>query len=414
MALILPEDLDMVQPGQTPFGDINLKITRTTPIRRNAADEEEEKESAAPFYTLQPLADMQKSALLQESLANIYADSSSIKNVINALTQFIDGVKSRGSKLGLTKSGKTPGASWVKCAEISRDWLAAGPDKYKCPSPIFVKGNNKLPYWAFSTLPGTTCPGAGACLYGQYDPATKKNARGFCYSFKGWRYPATFFRQLNLTMLMRLPEKWQILEAMDKISKGKSGVVLRLYVDGDMDSVRTIKFWMETLKKYPQIKAYGYSKSWKLFLDYDKQSGGDWPKNYVLNLSGGSRYDKNPELKAAMKKLPITRGEFIAVGIPKIDGKKIPQNVIDTDRLTPKQRSTFETTNKIPANISEMAFRRNKAYTDAVQRAARAQLGLSRVFVCPGKCGNCLGAGKHACGMNDDARYRIPIVIGKH
>jgi len=407
MALILPEDLDLVQPGYTPFGDINLKITRTTPIRRNAADEEEA-ESAAPFYTLQPLADMQKASLLQESLAGTYADAASIAKVTDALTSFINGVKERGSKLGMTKSGKSAGASWVKCAEISRDWLAAGADKYKCPSPIFVKGNNKLPYWAFSTLPGATCPGAGLCLRRREGGVMK---RGFCYSFKGWRYPATFFRQLNLTMLMRLPEKWQIFEALDKISKGKNSVVLRLYVDGDMDSVRTIKFWMDALKKYPQIKAYGYSKSWDLFLQYDTQGGGDWPKNYVLNLSGGSRFDNRADMVAAMKRLPITRGAFIAVDIPKMNGRKIPQNVIDTDKLTPKQKETFENTEKIPANISEMAFRRNKDYTDAVQRSAKAQLGTSRFFVCPGKCGNCLGGGKHACGQGN---VKIPIVIGKH
>jgi hypothetical protein len=409
MALVLPEDLDLVQPGATPFGDINLKITRTTPIRRNAADEEEEEvTSAAPFYTLQPLADMQKSSLLQEALADTYADAGSISAVISAIDKFIAGVKDRGSKLGMTKSGKTAGASWLKSAQISRDWLAAGADKYKCPSPIFVKGNNKLPYWAFSTLPGATCPGAGLCLRRREDGVMK---RGFCYSFKGWRYPATFFRQLNLTMLMRLPEKWQILEAMDKITKGKSDVVLRLYVDGDMDSVRTIRFWMETLKKYPMVKAYGYSKSWDLFLDYDKKYNGDWPKNYVLNLSGGSRFDNRKDMVAAMQRLPITRGTFVAVDIPKIDGKKIPQNVIDADKLTPKQRAIFESTQKIPANISEMAFRRNKAYTDAVQREARAQLGISRFFVCPGKCGNCLGSGKHACGQGN---VKIPIIIGKH
>jgi hypothetical protein len=409
MALVLPEDLDLVQPGATPFGDINLKITRTTPIRRNAADEEEEEvTSAAPFYTLQPLADMQKSSLLQEALADTYADAGSISAVISAIDKFIVGVKDRGSKLGMTKSGKTAGASWLKSAQISRDWLAAGADKYKCPSPIFVKGNNKLPYWAFSTLPGATCPGAGLCLRRREGGVMK---RGFCYSFKGWRYPATFFRQLNLTMLMRLPEKWQILEAMDKITKGKNDVVLRLYVDGDMDSVRTIRFWMETLKKYPMVKAYGYSKSWDLFLDYDKKYNGDWPKNYVLNLSGGSRFDNRKDMVAAMQRLPITRGTFVAVDIPKIDGKKIPQNVIDTDKLTPKQRAIFESTQKIPANISEMAFRRNKAYTDAVQREARAQLGISRFFVCPGKCGNCLGSGKHACGQGN---VKIPIIIGKH
>ena len=65
--------------------------------------------SSAPFYTLQPLADMQKSSLLQEALADTYADANSIGSVISAIDKFIAGVKERGSKLGMTKSGKTAG-----------------------------------------------------------------------------------------------------------------------------------------------------------------------------------------------------------------------------------------------------------------------------------------------------------------
>ena len=62
----------------------------------------------------------------------------------------------------------------------------------KAPSPFSIwqeKGNIKLSFAAFSTLPQVTCPGAGACL-------------DFCYSFKSWRYPAPYFRQLVNTLLM--------------------------------------------------------------------------------------------------------------------------------------------------------------------------------------------------------------------
>ena len=44
------------------------------------------------------------------------------------------------------------------------------------PCAIFkLDGNSKLPFAAFSSLPGVTCPGAGDCLK-------------WCYSFRSWRY----------------------------------------------------------------------------------------------------------------------------------------------------------------------------------------------------------------------------------
>ena len=55
---------------------------------------------------------------------------------------------------------------------------------------IFAAGNSKLPFQSFSTLPAVTCAGAGACL-------------DFCYSFRAWRYPAAFARQVQNALLMR-------------------------------------------------------------------------------------------------------------------------------------------------------------------------------------------------------------------
>jgi hypothetical protein len=56
---------------------------------------------------------------------------------------------------------------------------------------VIAKGNGKLPFLAFSSLPGRGfCPGAGDCLK-------------FCYSFRAWRYPAAFSRQAQNSILMQ-------------------------------------------------------------------------------------------------------------------------------------------------------------------------------------------------------------------
>jgi hypothetical protein len=51
-----------------------------------------------------------------------------------------------------------------------------------------------------------------------------------------------------------------------------------------------------------------------------------------------------------------------------------------------------------------------KAYSDYLRRQAKELLGLDKVFVCPGKCGDCTGSG-HACGLK---QVKIPIVIAAH
>ena len=80
------------------------------------------------------------------------------------------------------------------------------------PFSIFANGgNSKLPFVSFSTIPGATCPGAGDCL-------------NVCYSFKAWRYPAAFFRQLQNFYLMNSKKGRDIIakEFKDlKLKKGK-------------------------------------------------------------------------------------------------------------------------------------------------------------------------------------------------
>lgn len=201
---------------------------------------------------------------------------------------------------------------------------------------VFVLGNTKLPYWCWSTLPWFTCPGMGSC-------------EKVCYSIKAWRCPDAFFRQLQNTILVR--ERSPHIRAAAEKLDGK----LRLYVDGDFDSMRTVAFWMQILRDNPQIKAYGYSKSWNELLEYDEISGAWWPDNYVLNLSTGSRH--NDETRERVAALPITRGVF--------------------------------------------------HYTDLAKTKAEILRVFPRSFPCPGKCGPCAN-GSHACGS---MRFKGVLIV---
>jgi hypothetical protein len=217
-----------------------------------------------------------------------------------------------------------------------------------------MDGNGKLPFVSFSSLPGVTCPGAGECLK-------------FCYSFRAWRYPASFMRQAQNAFLMRF-NRDAITNALSGIvAKMPQGFDMRLYVDGDFSSVSDVTYWFELLNQNPTIRAYGYSKSFDAILAY----AGAWPTNYQLNISGG--HNANDATVNRVKVLPITRGEFIAVSI----GRKINSK----DHGTPSVNRALRETFKIKA------------------------------FTCPGKCGSCTGKG-HACGMS--SLKGLPIIIAMH
>lgn len=244
--------------------------------------------------------------------------------------------------------------TWKYYVTRFADALTAG----RIPNTIFAKGNSKLPFYAFSTLPIVTCPGAGACIE-------------YCYSLRAWRYPAAFLRQCANTLRLRFDKR----SIIDKFAKLPKGITLRLYVDGDFDSASTMLFWFNLLNQRPDILCYGYSKSWELFLNW----GREFPANYVLNVSNGSRYDGAPGMRESMLALPITRGEFLAV------------------KLRRKHAKGF-------AKYESPDYHRD------VRESALAA-GLGNVFSCRGKCGECTGRG-HACGVrNDNGSFLVPITI---
>ena len=230
---------------------------------------------------------------------------------------------------------------------------------------IAKDGNRKLPFIAFSSLPGIGfCPGAGECLK-------------FCYSFRAWRYPAAFCRQAQNSILMQSETgRAAILAALDSTAaKIKSDRVdFRLYVDGDFLNTDQVKFWFDSIEARPGLAVYGYSKSWAEILDHAAK-GGAMPENYQLNLSSGSVHGF--AAKQLMQSLPITRGEFIAVNV----GHSVSH--------------------------SDHGDRAHQAELRAIYKAETGR----KAFTCPGACGDCTPKG-HACGSK--AFKGIDVIIAVH
>jgi len=233
------------------------------------------------------------------------------------------------------------------------------------PFSIYIlKGNKKLPFAAFSSLALADCPGKGDCAK-------------FCYSLTAWRYPAAFFRQLQNSLLMRFnPEKIE-----SEFLSLPSNITLRLFVDGDFMSVKTLKMFMDLCKARADLKVYGYSKSWREFLQLDA-TGYKWPTNYLTNASSGSRH-ANTGLQNAFLRLPVVRGSFNAV------------------RVNKKHITTRAYQDK--GNAGSREYR--KEVTQKLKLLQR------KSFACPGNCGNCLPKGRHACGSKDFAGVAIGIGI---
>ena len=244
------------------------------------------------------------------------------------------------------------------------DSLASGAPIVTSAFSVFAKaGNIKLPFAAFSSLPIIDCAGYGAC--GEW-----------CYSLTAWRYANAWARQTANSMLLRHETGRTFIAGEFAKLKTKT---LRLYVDGDFHSKESLKWWMDLIATRGDVSVYGYSKSWVEFLALHLE-GYAWPENYTLNLSGGSRHE-GTHMLALMQRLPVTRGEFIAVPIA-------------------------------ATHIRNKAYqsKRNAGHAEYA-RDVRAAAG-KRVFVCPGRCGDCLPDGSHACG---NYRMRgVTIAIGVH
>jgi hypothetical protein len=233
---------------------------------------------------------------------------------------------------------------------------------------IFADGNEKLKFLNYSTMPIITCPGAGEC-------------KSFCYSLNSLRYFGAFSRWLLNTLLeQEAPEI--IREAFyynlkrpiyQKQLKEEGHITFRLYNDGDFPDLEVMGFWMDLIKD-AQIKTYGYSKSWKLFLDFVKAEGLEAvPNNYKLNLSSGSKYQEL--YKKQMLELPFVRGEFIGISV---------NRKVNASKITKEEKKEL-------------------------RQKAKAE-GHKKVFICAGVCYQCTSKG-HACSLDEFQDFAIVTPI---
>lgn len=404
---------DLIVPPPIPFADESVgELEEAAQIFGTSLSDLKQSVSEGPVNArpnpalaydrfLVPTADILVSFSKLDHAAYLTAEAETNREVLKSLDLLEQAVMDEDYKI-LTKSGKPGGTQYLKGIQKMRQWLA-DPIRNKPPFSIFMKGNKKLPFWAFSTLPGATCPGAGACLK---NPETGK--RGWCYSFSAWRNITPYFRQLQNTILIRMRDKsWIEAEAKEKF---KPGQVVRLYVDGDFDSMETLSYWMHFCDRHPQNQFYGYSKSWAFFKQWHKDHNGEWPENYLLNLSSGTKLESvlSPEkfkdyvrsmleLRNPKTGRPVVRGTFRALEV----SSKYPKQTEEESKKGVRSKT-----------MQEYLNHRKDVEATAKRLGIKGDTGSKGIFVCPGYCGSCLPGGKHACG---DIRFRdFAIVIGIH
>jgi len=329
------------------------------------------------------------------------------------------------------------------------EWLK-DPVNKQPPFTIFTEGSIKLPFFQWSTVPGITCPGAGKCWDARpasikldkdgnpYRNISSTPHKAYCYSLSGWRQVYPYLRQLQNTILTRIADKSHIERDLMRVQKKNPKAVVRLFVDGDFDSLETLEFWMHTCRRVPDMKFYGYSKSWHLFVQYDKKHSGNWPENYVLNLSNGTMWETlggeiYRKMSDRMMELKCVRGRFIAIkdvfrrdangNVLKQKNKK--GEMVPIISKMPKLSEKFAKDEADPRYHESVATQWKQHMQDVIWKARDE--GLENVFPCPGKCYACLGKkvgtadwkavvqkggyGKHACG---ELNVRKHVVIAVH
>ena len=237
---------------------------------------------------------------------------------------------------------------------------------YVLPFSVFKSGNAKLKFMNYSTIPVVNCPGAGACA-----------KDGYCYSLKSLMRPNASLSWLqnqiledNYFFLIEREFNSHINKHYKKNIKEGLIIDFRLYNDGDFSSLNNMVAWFDLLKKHPNVKAYGYSKSLHLIKELTLL-GYEFPTNYKFNISSGSKY-QYLEHDSIILNNPSYRGNFINYNV----GRKVSPTKL-----------TKEDTKKIRASF------RNK------------------VFICPGVCSSCTSVG-HACGS--DKFNNMNIIVSNH
>mgnify|MGYP000905985750 CR=1 FL=1 len=416
-------DRDLIIPRQIPFADTTESEAEGTSaifdipydeVRENILSDDNNAKTnpieAVRKYLI-PMGKIFVDISILDDVAYKAALAVNIAKLNVALDKLKEAVVREDSVKISKKTGKPLGSAYLDNIAKLKNWLI-DPVNRTPPYSIWVKGNKKLPFWAFSTLPAATCPFAGECLV---HPTKKEKdgtpKRGWCYSFRSWRNFTPFCRQLQNTILIRIKDKsWIEKDARTKFEKGQ---VVRLYVDGDMDSVETIAYWFHFCARFPTNRFYGYSKSWDYFKKWGEQNNFEYPENYLLNLSSGTIMESTLkplefqnlvrsmfDLKHPKTGLNLVRGTFRAIsGIKSKYPEHTEEELNNGSRIETGTLGAWNA-HKDEVKAKAMFLRINGDYGD---RGA---------FVCTGYCGQCLANGEHACGSRK--MQGVSVVIGIH
>jgi len=188
---------------------------------------------------------------------------------------------------------------------------------------------------------------------------------------------------------------------------------VRLYVDGDMDSLETLTYWMHFCERFPENSFYGYSKSWAFFEQWHKDHNGAWPSNYQMNLSSGTKLERilsKDKFQAVVKRMlslknPKT-GHRIARGyLPRSRWSRPSSR---PRRFGKRARSSDPQRERLPRGrlIERTFWQRRRMPASAVISRPRV------LFVCPGYLRRVSAQRQTRCG---DPRFTdVAIVIGIH
>jgi hypothetical protein len=117
---------------------------------------------------------------------------------------------------------------------------------------MLIKGNSKLgkQVYHFSLPAHFTCPGeTDACA-------------SVCYAKNGF-YNMDNVKKSLLTSLKRSKRADFVAKMIEAIGRRKIDV-LRIHVSGDFYSAKYVRKWLAIAKRYPNIKFYAYTRSWRV------------------------------------------------------------------------------------------------------------------------------------------------------
>ncbi|MAK37803.1 MAG: hypothetical protein CMC15_16715 [Flavobacteriaceae bacterium] len=191
----------------------------------------------------------------------------------------------------------------------------------------FSNPNAKIPYQSFSIPAGYSCPGALNCLTkvkgGKIVDLQKPDADGLtyrCYAASLEAVYPSLNAKLNYNFKL-LKEAKSFKEMTALIARSlppklrADGGALRVHIHGDFYSLDYLRAWFAVAEFFPSIRFYSYTKSLN-FLQQYKSEKGQFPFNYSLTWSHGSKFDHlGPELGIKSVRLVKDQEEAFALGL---------------------------------------------------------------------------------------------------